>query len=137
MTSNRKGGDENVYLVNVEIKANMSSYSADMSFTDGSGRLHEKHIHEMRRYTMQSNYLAALITALEVLQKPCKLSIYSGSDYIVEPIRQGWLQNWARNDWHNAKGKEVRNAEQWQQVKKLLAGHSVKFIKKEAAEWEG
>lgn len=117
-----------MYIVNVEIKATMSSYSADMNFTDGAGRLHEKHIHEMRRYTMQSNYLAALIAALEVLKKPCMLSIYSASDYIVEPIRQGWLQSWARHEWKNAKGKTVRNAEQWQQVKELLAGHSVRFI---------
>ncbi len=116
-----------MYLVNVEIKATMSSYSADMSFTDGSGRIHEKHIHEMRRYTMQSNYLAALIDVLKALQKPCMLSIYSASDYIVEPIRQGWLQNWALHEWKNAKGKEVRNAEQWKQVKKLLAPHSVRF----------
>lgn len=117
-----------MYLVNVEIKATMSGYSADMSFTDGSGRLHEKHINEMRRHTMQSNYLAALIEVLKALQKPCMLSIYSASDYIVEPIRQGWLQSWACHDWKNAKGKTVRNAEQWKQVKKLIAGHSVRFI---------
>ena len=122
-----------MYLVSVEIKANMSGYSADMSFTDGAGKLHEKHIREMRRYTMQSNYLSALIAVLEALQKPCMLSIYSASDYIVEPIRQGWLQSWALHDWTNAKGKEVRNAEQWKLVKKLLAPHSVRFRSREDA----
>lgn len=120
-----------MYIVNVELKATQSGYKADMSFTDKEGKLHKKHIEHMNRYTMQSNYLAALISVLETLQNPCMLSIYSPSDYITEPIRQGWLNSWALHDWKNAKGKEVRNAEQWQQVKKLLANHSVRFITRE------
>lgn len=120
-----------MYIVNVELKATQSGYKADMSFTDKEGKLHKKHIEHMNRYTMQSNYLAALIAVLETLQNPCMLSIYSHSDYITEPIRQGWLNSWALHDWKNAKGKEVRNAEQWKQVKKLLANHSVRFITRE------
>lgn len=120
-----------MYIVNVELTATQSGYKVDMSFTDKEGKLHKKHIEHMNRYTMQSNYLAALIAVLETLQNPCMLSIYSHSDYITEPIRQGWLNSWALHDWKNAKGKTVRNAEQWQRVKKLLASHSVRFITRE------
>lgn len=118
-----------MYLVNVEIKATQSGYKAKMSFTDNKDKLHEKLIETERKASMQSNYLAGLIAVLEALQKPCNMSIYSYSDYIVEPIRQEWLQSWAQHDWKNAKGKTVRNAQQWQQVKKLLAPHAVRFIK--------
>ena len=123
-----------MYIVNVELKATQSGYKADMSFTDKEGRIHEKHIENRERYTMQGNYLAALIAVLETLENPCMLSIYSQSDYIAEPIRQGWLNSWAVHEWRNAKGKTVRNVEQWQQVKKLLANHSVRFITREEKE---
>ena len=92
-------------------------------------KLHEKPIETVGKASMQSNYLAGLIAVLEALQKPCNMSIYSYSDYIIEPIRQGWLQSWAQHDWKNAKGKTVRNAEQWRRVKKLLAPHAVRLIK--------
>ena len=60
-----------MYLVSVEIKSKHERLQRDMSFTDGAGKLHENmHIHEMRRYTMQSNYLSALIAVLEALQNP-------------------------------------------------------------------
>ena len=116
-----------MYIVNVELKATQSGYKADMSFTDKEGRIHEKHIENRERYTMQGNYLAALIAVLETLENPCMLSIYSHSDYIAEPIRQGWLNSWAVHEWRNAKGKTVRNVEQWQQVKKT-AGQSFSEI---------
>ena len=48
-----------MYIVNVELKATQSGYKADMSFTDKEGRIHEKHIENRERYTMQGNYLAA------------------------------------------------------------------------------
>lgn len=118
-----------MYLVNVEIKATQSGYKSRMSFEDNKGILHEKLIDEERKASMQSNSLEGLLAVLRALQRPCMLSIYSYSDYIAEPIRQGWLQSWAQHEWRNAKGKTVRNAEQWQQVKKLLAAHTVRFIK--------
>ena len=120
-----------MYLADVKLHATQSGYEANLSFKDSKGKLHEKQIGKERRASMQSNYLEALIETLETLQKPCMLSIYSRSDYITEPIRQGWLQSWAVHDWRNAKGKEVRNAEQWKRVKKLLPDHSVRFVNKE------
>ena len=122
------GARVNVYIVNVEIKATQSGYKACMNFEDNKGQLHEKQLAQEQKASMQSNYLAGFIAVLTALQNPCMLSIYSHSDYIVEPVRQGWLQSWAQHERKNAKGKTVRNAEQWQQVKKLLAGHSVRFI---------
>lgn len=118
-----------MYLVNAEIKATQQGYKSRMSFKDKKGVLHEKVIEKERQASMQSNYLAGLLAVLGTLERPCMLSIYSHSDYIVEPIRQGWLQSWAQHDWKNAKGKTVRNAEQWKYVKKLLAEHTVRFIK--------
>ena len=120
-----------MYEVTIRLKANQSGYSAELMFTDAKGKPHEKAIRAERKGSQNSNYLQALIEALTVLQKPCMLSIYSASDHLTESVRQGWLSSWALHDWKNAKGKEVRNAEQWKQVKKLLSPHSAKFIREE------
>lgn len=120
-----------MYEVSVKLKANQSGYSAELAFVDSSGQQHERQLQAERKASQNSNYLQALIDALCVLQKPCMLSIYSACDHLTEAVRQGWLNSWAQNEWKNAKGKEVRNAEQWKQIKKLLANHSARFIREE------
>lgn len=120
-----------MYEVSIRLKANQSGYGAELSFVEGNGKRHDKVIQVERKGSQNSNYLQALIDALKVLQRPCMLSIYSYSDHLTESIRQGWLTNWAQNGWKNAKGKEVRNADQWKQVKGLLANHSARFIREE------
>lgn len=116
-----------MYEVSIIIGANASKYWASLSFKDRNGEVHERRIEAERASSRNSNTLQALIDALQILKKPCMLSIYSDSEYLIEPFRQGWVQNWERNEWRNAKGKTVRNVEQWQQVRRALAAHTMKF----------
>ena len=69
-----------MYIVNVELKATQSGYKADMSFTDKEGRIHEKHIENRERYTMQGNYLAALIAVLKTIENPCAFRLDRRAD---------------------------------------------------------
>lgn len=116
------GARVNVYIVNVEIKATQSGYKAYMSFKDSKDQLHEKQLDQERKASMQSNYLAGFIAVLTALQNPCMLSIYSHSDYIVEPVRQDGYRAGRSMNGKTQKGKQLETQEQWQQVKKLLAG---------------
>lgn len=120
-----------MYEVSVKLKASQSGYSAKLIFVDSSGQQHERQLQAERKASQNSNYLQALIDALNILQKPCMLSIYSASDYLTESIKQGWLTSWSQREWKNAKGNLVRNAEQWQQIKKLLSPHSARTIREE------
>ena len=38
-----------------------------------------------------------------------------------------WHIQWQKNDWHNAKGKPVKNAELWQQMLETMGKHSYSF----------
>lgn len=117
-----------MYKVDIEICASASNYWARLAFVDTKGELHEREIVVDRKATQNSNYIQALIDAARVLQRPCMLDIYTSSEYIVETFKQGWIGNWEKNNWKNAKGNVVRNAEQWQQARETLAPHSARFL---------
>lgn len=117
-----------MYKVDIEICASASNYWARLAFVDGKGEMHEREIVKDRKATKNSNYIQALIDAVGVLERPCILDIYASSEYVVETFKQGWIASWEKNGWKNAKGKEVRNAEQWQQAREALAPHSARFL---------
>lgn len=120
-----------MYTVDIVIAASASNYWAKLSFEDKNGQYHEKMVKKDRKASINSNYLQALIDALAVIQRPCMLDVYTSSEYIIEPFKQGWIQKWEGHDWKNAKGNTVRNAEQWKQVRRALAMHSARFLYRE------
>lgn len=117
-----------MYEVNITIGATPSKYWASVDFVDKKGAVHRRQIGAGREASMQSNCLQALIDALGILNRPCILNIYSNSDYVTVPFQQGWVRNWEKHGWKNAKGREVRNADQWRRIRAALAPHSAKFI---------
>lgn len=117
-----------MYEVDIEIGANESKYWASLAFEDKNGNIHEKQIGADRKAGKNSNYLQALIDAVNELKTPCMLNVYTKSEYIIEPFKQGWIVSWEKNGWKNAKGNTVRNAEQWQQARQALAAHSARFL---------
>jgi ribonuclease HI len=70
-------------------------------------------------------YRSQLI-ALEALREPCKVELYSDSQYLVNAINEGWLANWQRRGWRRKEG-EVKNIDLWQRLVPLLETHEVTF----------
>lgn len=123
--------EKRMYKVSIYLSASPSNYWAKLSFADKSGIAHEKTVCGERVATINSNVLQGLIEALRALKSNCMLDIYTESEYLIGPVRQQWLQEWKKNGWKTAKGKQVKNMEQWQQAYQELARHSVKIIKLE------
>lgn len=117
-----------MYKVNIDICASASNYWARLVFVDAKGEPHEREIAVERKATQNSNYIQALIDAVSILKRPCMLDIYTSSEYIIEPFKQGWITNWEKNGWKNAKGNEVKNAELWKRAREVLASHSARFL---------
>ena len=59
------------------------------------------------------------------------LNIYSAEDYVVSAFQYEWLTGWQAAGWKNAKGKTIRNVEQWQKIWTLLSPHSRRVMKEE------
>jgi ribonuclease HI len=70
--------------------------------------------------------LSGVITALETLREPCKVELYTDSQYIVNAINEGWLLSWQKRGWRRKEGA-VKNLDLWQKLLPLLETHMVTF----------
>ena len=73
--------------------------------------------------------LTAVIEALKLLKRPCKVDLYSDSAYVVNAFLQNWILGWIKNCWKNSSKEEVRNKELWQELFSLTKIHDVTFHK--------
>ena len=73
--------------------------------------------------------LTAVIRALEALKRPCQVTIYSDSKYVVDAVKLGWVYNWEKQNWTRGKNGPVKNPELWERLLKLLrAQEKVEFL---------
>lgn len=73
--------------------------------------------------------LTAVIEALKLLKRPCKVHLYSDSAYVVNAFLQNWISGWIKNNWKNSNKEEVKNKELWQELITLTKIHDVTFHK--------
>jgi len=86
---------------------------------------HEKELCGGQAHTTnQQMEIRAAIEALKALKKPCKITIYSDSTYVIKGITE-WIHGWKKNGWKNAAKKPVSNKDLWQQLDALNAMHDV------------
>jgi len=79
--------------------------------------------------TNNQQELTAAIEGLNRLKRPCNVTLYSDSAYLVSAFNNHWLEKWQRNGWKNAAGKAVSNQELWQQLLDITAIHRVTWVK--------
>ncbi len=70
--------------------------------------------------------LMAVIRALEALRRPCAVTLYLDSQYVLKGITE-WLPGWKAKGWKTASKQPVKNVELWQRLDDLLqkGGHVV------------
>lgn len=91
---------------------------------------HAKEISGFEKETTNNRMeLTAVIVALSTLKQPCTVELYSDSAYVVNAIKQGWLENWKKNGWLGSDKKQVKNIELWQNLDSLMQKHKVNFNK--------
>ena len=71
--------------------------------------------------------LTAVIRALETLEKPSDVVVFSDSQYVVRAMRESWIENWNANGWARDKKQELKNADLWQQLYALDKKHHVTY----------
>lgn len=70
--------------------------------------------------------LLAAIRGLETLKRPCRVALYTDSNYVRDGITK-WIHGWRRNGWRTADRKPVKNAELWQALIDAAAPHRVEW----------
>lgn len=71
--------------------------------------------------------LTAAIKALEELKRPCAVTLYSDSRYLVDSVTKGWVFFWQKKNWIK-QGKSVPNTDLWLRLLGLLETHEVRFV---------
>jgi len=78
-----------------------------------------------RETTNNRMELTAAIRGLEALKEPCRVKLYTDSQYLAKAINQGWLKSWKKNGWKKSDKKPVLNVELWKQLDSQLTRHTV------------
>ncbi len=68
--------------------------------------------------------LTATIEALNALKRPCKVELYTDSQYVKNGIG-GWIFGWKKNGWKTAAKKPVKNVELWQALDDAVKRHQI------------
>ena len=79
-----------------------------------------------RQTTNNRMELTAVIRALESLEAPSAVEVYTDSQYVQKGISE-WLQDWKRREWRTADKKPVKNVDLWQRLERVAAAHRVSW----------
>jgi ribonuclease HI len=68
--------------------------------------------------------LLGAINALEALERPSNVTIFTDSTYVKNGVTS-WIHGWKRNGWRTSNKKPVKNVELWQRIDDAQARHQV------------
>ncbi len=69
--------------------------------------------------------LCAVIFALEALKEPCRVKLYSDSQYVCNALTLGWAKKWRAQGWMRNKKDKALNPDLWERLLNLCEKHEV------------
>jgi ribonuclease HI len=78
-----------------------------------------------RNTTNNRMELTAALRALETLQRPSRVEIYTDSEYLRRGITE-WLPGWRARNWRR-RGGELKNVDLWQALDAILRTHKISW----------
>jgi ribonuclease HI len=70
--------------------------------------------------------LQAAIGALKALKRPCEVEFHTDSEYLRRGITKG-VAKWAAAGWRTKQGRQIPNADLWQELVELTRPHSIEW----------
>lgn len=107
----------------------VGGYGAILVHVDANGVKHEKEFSQGYQMTTNNQMeLLAVIVGLEALKKPCNVTIYSDSKYVVDAFNNKWIDGWIAKGWKTASKSPVKNVDLWKRLLEAKKAHDVEFI---------
>ena len=86
---------------------------------------HEKEISGGEALTTNNRMeLMAAIKALQALKRPCAVTLYTDSRYVMDGITQ-WMRKWKANGWRTSGKDRVKNADLWMELDSAASPHKI------------
>ena len=73
--------------------------------------------------------LQAVISGLQALARPARLTVHIDSSYVMDAIVKGWHHGWVKRGWQTAAKQPVKNRELWEQLLALVERHTITWHK--------
>lgn len=99
-----------------------------LEYVDPKGQVHKREYSQGYVKTTNNRMeLMAVITGLEALNRPCDVTVYSDSQYVVNAFNQHWIDGWLKKGWKRGKNEPVKNTDLWKRLLKAKESHNVTF----------
>ena len=75
--------------------------------------------------------ILAAVEALEALNRPCEIVLFSDSRYVIDAMSKGWMRSWKANGWKRKPNLHLKNADLWKRMDSAAEPHEVtwKWVK--------
>lgn len=104
-------------------------YGTILVYIDSQGIEHKKELSAGYKKTTNNRMeLLAAIVGIEALNRPCKVKLYSDSQYLVKAFNDRWIDSWIMKGWKRGKNEPVKNVDLWKRLMKAKEQHEVEFI---------
>ena len=104
-------------------------YGTILSYIDGNGTEHLREYSQGYKKTTNNRMeLLAAIVGLEALLRPCEVTLYSDSQYLVKAFNDHWLEGWIKKGWKRGKNEPVKNVDLWKRLLRAMEPHNVEFV---------
>ncbi len=71
--------------------------------------------------------MMGVISALQALNEPCTVELYSDSKYVLDALQKGWAKSWQKKGWKKSDGKPALNSDLWAVLLELCDIHQLNF----------
>ncbi len=71
--------------------------------------------------------LLAVIAGLEALNKPCRVTVFSDSKYVVDSMTRGSASRWRSQGWMRTQKHKAKNCDLWKRLLAVCERHEVAF----------
>lgn len=71
--------------------------------------------------------LMAAIAGFSALKEPCRVRLYTDSQYVANGIEKGWAKSWRKNGWRKADKKPALNPDLWEKLLDLIEPHELQI----------
>jgi ribonuclease HI len=92
-----------------------------------SGRARKELSGGFHQTTNNRMEIFAAIAGLEALKFPCRVTLYSDSQYLVNAMTKGWAKRWKANGWRRNKKDKALNVDLWKRLLAVCEQHEVRF----------
>ena len=71
--------------------------------------------------------MMAVIQALSALKRPCAITLYVDSQYVLKGITE-WLPGWKARGWRTAAKELVKNVDLWKRLDEAVQRHEIEWV---------